>query len=84
MFIQKEIKMSRDYYNTDKIYGVPIEEIGCPGCGRKYGHHKTKVDLNSQECCSCSKDYTDVELVDAKYYIETILGYKPLNQIPWK
>ena len=37
--------MSRDFYNTDKIYGVPIEEIGCPGCGRKYGHHKTKVDL---------------------------------------
>jgi hypothetical protein len=63
-------------YNIDKIYGVPVEEISCPGCGRKYGHHKTKVDINSQECSSCVKifGYTDVKLVDAKYFIEKILG----------
>lgn len=63
----------------DKIYGVPIGEIACPSCGRKYGHHKTTVDIISQECSSCVKDvgYKDVNFVSAKYFIEEILGYKP-------
>lgn len=62
-------------YNIDKKYGIPVEEISCPGCGRKYGHHKTKVDINSQECSKCAT--VDVELVTAEYFIETVLGYIP-------
>ena len=67
------------YDNIDKIYGVPIKEIGCPACGRKYGHHKTKVDTISEECSSCVKDagYKETNFVEAKYFIEEILGYKP-------
>jgi len=66
-------------YNIDKIYGIPVDEISCPGCGRKYGHHKTKVDIDSQECSKCVVDnnYDNVNLVDAKYFIEEILEYKP-------
>jgi hypothetical protein len=67
------------YDNIDKIYGVPIKEIACPSCGRKYGHHKTKVDMISQECSSCVKEfgYKEVNFVDAKVFIEETLGYKP-------
>lgn len=66
-------------YNIDKKYGVPIEEISCPGCGRKYGHHRTKVDLISEECSSCVKvwGYKKIELVESEYFIEKILGYIP-------
>lgn len=63
----------------DKVYGVPTKEISCPGCGQKYGHHRTKVDTISQECSACVNEfkYKKVDLVDAKYFIEEILGYKP-------
>ncbi len=67
-------------YDIDPKYRIPVEEIGCPGCGRKYGHHGTKVDLKSQECSSCAKKFhkpEDLELVDAKTFIEEILGIKP-------
>ncbi len=66
-------------YNIDKKYGIPVKEISCPGCGRKYGHHNTKVDVNSEECSSCVKEfgYEDVEFVTAKEFIETILGCHP-------
>lgn len=66
-------------YNIDKKYGIPVEEISCPGCGRKYGHHKTKVDIDSEECSACVKKFSreNVELVDAEYFIEKILGYTP-------
>lgn len=66
-------------YNIDKKYGIPVEEISCPGCGRKYGHHKTKVDIKSEECSACINKFPreDVELVDAEYFIEKILGYIP-------
>lgn len=66
-------------YNIDKKYGIPVEEISCPGCGRKYGHHKTKVDIVSQECSACVKEfgYKDVDLVSAEYFIEEVLDYKP-------
>ena len=69
-----------DMYNINEKYGIPVEEISCPGCGRIYGHHNTKVDINSQECSACVKlfGYKDVELVDAKYYIETILEIYPI------
>ena len=65
-------------YNIDKKYGVPVEHISCPGCGQKYGHHNTKVDLNSQECSSCAKERGgELNLVSAKDFIENILEIKP-------
>jgi len=66
-------------YDIDKKYRIPVEEISCPGCGRKYGHHKTTVDTISQECSACVKQwgYEKFNLVDAKYFIETILEIKP-------
>ena len=68
-------------YVIDKKYGIPVDEISCPGCGRKYGHHKTMVDINSQECSKCTSDFNreNVELVTAEYFIETILGYQPYS-----
>lgn len=69
-------------YNIDKEYMIPIEEISCPGCGRKYGHHRTKVDIRSQECSACATEFIpkdDLELVEATYFIEEILGYKKMN-----
>ena len=66
-------------YSIDNKYRVPLEEISCPGCGRKYGHHKTKVDTISQECSSCVKEfkYKEYNLVSSKEFIEDILGIKP-------
>lgn len=61
-------------YNITK-YGVPKEEVSCPGCGQIYGHHNTKVDVNSQECSTCAKDYEDKELIDAQDFITNVLGY---------
>jgi 4-hydroxy-3-methylbut-2-en-1-yl diphosphate synthase IspG/GcpE len=68
-------------YDIDKVYGVPKEEISCPGCGRKYGHHKTTVDQISQECSSCCKQQgrTEVQLVSATRFIEEVLEYKPFT-----
>ncbi len=67
-------------YKIDKKYGVPIEEISCPGCGLKYGHHKTKVDINSQECSICAKKcYINIKLVTAEYFIEKILNYNKIG-----
>lgn len=68
-------------YNIDSKYLVPLEEISCPGCGRKYGHHKTKVDTISQECSSCVKEfnYEEYNLISAKEFIEDILGIKPFQ-----
>ncbi len=67
------------YNIIDKKYHVPIENISCPGCGQKYGHHNTKVDINSEECSSCVKKwcFENVELVTATYFIEIHLGFKP-------
>ena len=56
-------------YEIDYKYGIPVEYISCPGCGQKYGHHNTKVDIVSQECSSCAKKYKKVELIDAHEYI---------------
>ena len=65
-------------YNIDKKYGVPVEEISCPGCGQKYGHHNTKVDINTQECSSCAKERgEELNLTSAKDFIENILEIKP-------
>jgi len=71
--------MGNYMYNIDKKYGITVDEISCPGCGRKYGHHKTKVDVNSQECSACCTLFNrrNVEFVDSTYFIEEILGYKP-------
>jgi len=50
------------------IYMFPCKEGKCPGCGLEYGHHNTKVDINSQECSSCVNKfkYKDVKLVSAE------------------
>jgi hypothetical protein len=63
----------------DKKYGIPVDEITCPGCGKKYGHHNTKVDVISQECSKCVAlwKYDKVELVSATYFIEEVLQFKP-------
>ena len=62
----------------DKTYQVPKQEISCPGCGLKYGHHNTEVDTISQECSKCCLVRNDeTNLVTGKYYIEEILGYLP-------
>ena len=67
-------------YNIDKKYRIPVDEISCPGCGQKYGHHNTKVDLISQECSSCVKNSNKpMELVTSKEFIENVLGYLPFN-----
>lgn len=65
----------------DKTYGVPLSEISCPGCGQKYGHHNTKVDVVTQECSSCVKERggDQDDLVTAQDFIENTLGYKPGN-----
>lgn len=67
-------------YDINKKYGIPVEEISCPGCGQKYGHHNTKVDINSQECSACAKEFRrvkDLDLVSAKEFIENILEIVP-------
>lgn len=42
-------------YNIHPKYGVPREEISCPDCGQIYGHHNTKVDVESELCGPCAK-----------------------------
>jgi hypothetical protein len=37
-------------------HGIPREMTACPGCGRQYGHHKTKVCKNCEECSACHAD----------------------------
>ena len=77
--------MSNNYFDKDlgdyidKKYKIPVGEISCPGCGQKYGHHKTKVDIHSQECSTCVKKmkYKDVEFVDGDYFIQKYLDIKP-------
>lgn len=68
-------------YEIDEKYGVPLKEISCPGCGQRYGHDDTGVDMNSEECADCVEQfgYKDVELVSASYFIESILGHHPLR-----
>lgn len=63
-------------YDIHPVYLIPKEYVSCPGCGRVYGHHKTKVDVNSQECSSCVKESgrdDEVELVDAHTFITQYL-----------
>jgi len=38
---------------VDKQYGIPVEDMSCPSCGRKYGHHNTRVCTYCEECSSC-------------------------------
>lgn len=66
--------------DIDREYGIPLKEISCPSCGQKYGHHGTIVDLNSNECSSCVKEfgYKDTDFVDGEYFIEEILGYQKM------
>lgn len=63
------------------VYGVPDKYVSCPGCGDLYGHNGTKVDLLSEECSDCVEEYgyKEVDLVEAKFFIEDVLGYKQLH-----
>lgn len=63
----------------DEKYRVPVKQISCPGCGHKYGHDDTGVDINSEECSKCALKYEDKRLVSAEEFIETVLGYTPLQ-----
>jgi hypothetical protein len=39
-------------------WGLPEKYTACPSCGRQYGHHRTTVCMNCEECsacCRCSK-----------------------------
>ena len=77
----KEIYKQGRFTKIDNKYKIPIEEILCPGCGLRYGHHNTQVDLISQECSKCCKDqgYEEIKLASATYFVEQILGYLPIN-----
>lgn len=63
----------------DKKYLVPLKNISCPGCGLRYGHHKTKVDKITEECSTCCKrmKYKKTDLIDADEFITTILEILP-------
>lgn len=61
----------------DKKYRVPIEEISCPGCGQRYGHHNTKVCEECAECSTCCW-CDDKTLISPEEFIEEVIGYKPL------
>ncbi len=50
-------------------WGLPNKYTACPGCGRQYGHHNTKVDTISEECSKCAKDYDSVYLIEADKFI---------------
>jgi hypothetical protein len=80
MFLLLQKFLKTIMYNIDKKYGVPVEEISCPGCGRKYGHHKTSVDIISQECSACVKEfgYKEYQFISSTEFIEEVLEIKPL------
>ncbi len=64
----------------DEKYRLPLKEISCPGCGQRYGHDDTDVDMDSGECSECVErfGYKVTQLVSAEYFIEKVLGYSPL------
>lgn len=61
-------KQDKEMYDIGS-YGVPRNFTACPGCGKQFGHHKTKVCMNCEQCskcCTCKeeeKDWQDVEKV---------------------
>lgn len=62
--------------NIDKKYQIPVAYISCPGCGKRYGHHNTKVDSIIQECSTCVKDQgkdKDANYLQADVFIENIV-----------
>lgn len=64
-------------YDIHPTYGVPKEDISCPGCGRVY---VGKVCLRCEECkkcCAC----TDPALMDAKAVKEYISEHEKLPPI---
>lgn len=63
-------------YDIIEKYGLPREYCSCPGCGRLYGHHNTKVCLHCSECSTCCKERPQInncgenrKLVDATEFI---------------
>ena len=72
----------------DDEYGLPLEEISCPSCGRTYKQQRT-VCRNCQECKSCCKKHPcdAPNHVPARVVIEVdVLGWvSPLSDKgePW-
>jgi hypothetical protein len=64
-----------NYYGEeiDEVYGIPKSEISCPDCGRKYGHHKTLVDIKTQICSSCLKNRIEEGLLSDLLMLNIIL-----------
>ena len=59
------------YDKINEKYGVPEEDVSCPGCGQIYGHHNTKVCKRCEECSSCCKRRSNPCLSDksdSKHY----------------
>jgi len=51
-------------------FGLPRDYVSCPGCGRLYGHHKTKVHVETEECSSCMPGHDKGEYLSAIDFIE--------------
>jgi len=60
-------------YDDISKYGVPKKYTACPGCGRQYGHHNTKICIECQECSKCCFCESP-ELKSLEDEIQNILG----------
>ena len=67
--------MSRSTYfdksvgeEISKKFMLPVKYCSCPGCGRIYGHHKTKVCSNCQECSTCC-NCKNKNLIDPEIFV---------------
>jgi len=53
-------------------WDVPKSYTACPSCGFQYGHHKTRVCINCQECSKCCQ-CDNPEMEDADIAVPKIL-----------
>jgi len=65
-------------------WGVPYEEVSCPGCGKEYGYLKLRVCTECQECERCCDTrhrmnpcVTAGRFVDVDRFVMEVLGYEP-------
>lgn len=63
-----------DPYNIHPTWGVPKEDVSCPGCGHVYGHHRTTVCSECEECSSCCQCEAPNH-IPAKVAIENFLTH---------
>lgn len=59
------------YGKIDEEYGVPVDSIRCPGCGRTY-KQKRKGCLHCEECHSCCT-CKEPKIVTARQLIASVL-----------